>query len=229
MSSVVGSLFRREKLLTVLDIGSTKTACMIASLVPKKHSSSHLYGRTHHIRVLGFGECRTEGVKSGTVVNIASVEDAIRYAVDEAETQADIIAETIVVNFSGDSSKSDITASKLPLLDKIVCLKDMDKVCADAAYKGLEQEYHLLHAIPLHYMLDCGKPIDHPLKMAGNSLGVEMHRLIASKSALRNLEICIDKAHLKVENFVSTAYATGLSVLSAEEAHLGAICLDMHR
>src|SRR5690606_11339723 len=57
--------------------------------------------------------------------------------------------------------------------------------------------------------------------------GVDMHVLTAERTALKNLELCINRAHLSVEGIVATPYASGLSALVDDEVELGCACIDM--
>src|SRR5271154_1994068 len=63
----------------VLDIGSTKIACLIG----RAESDGRL-------RALGFGWQKSRGIKSGGIVDLDEAERAIRAAVGTAEEQADI-------------------------------------------------------------------------------------------------------------------------------------------
>ena len=51
---------KKERILTVLDIGSSKVACFIARIKPKD-ASKQLLGRSSDIEILGYGVCRSIG------------------------------------------------------------------------------------------------------------------------------------------------------------------------
>src|ERR1700726_3660976 len=73
----------------VLDIGTTKVACLI--------------GRTESdgsLRVLGFGWQRGRGVRAGGNVDIEDAEGAIRAAVGQAGDMADTRLRAVTVNLS---------------------------------------------------------------------------------------------------------------------------------
>ncbi len=75
----------RSGIITVLDIGSSKVCCIVARLRPGG-SSDLLRGRTHRIQVIGIGHQRSQGIKSGVIVDLASAERSIRLAVDSRRT-----------------------------------------------------------------------------------------------------------------------------------------------
>ncbi len=92
---------RRSAILCVLDVGTSKVACIIARLMPAEPSDL-LRGRTHACRVLGIGHQRSRGLKGGVIVDMDEAEKAIRLAVDAAERMAGVQAESLIVNLSGD-------------------------------------------------------------------------------------------------------------------------------
>ena len=96
---------RKTRLLTVLDMGSSKVVCVIARLRPLDHTQ-YLPGRTHHIEILGFGVQRSRGIKSGVVMDMAAAEQAVRLAVDAAEKMSGLIVDSLIVNFSSARLKS---------------------------------------------------------------------------------------------------------------------------
>jgi cell division protein FtsA len=63
--------------------------------------------------------------------------------------------------------------------------------------------------------------------MVGTQLGVDMHVLTGDTAPLRNLELCVNRAHLSVERMVATPYASGLAALVDDELEMGAACIDM--
>ncbi len=91
---------RKSAVLCVLDVGTSKVACLIAKLLPAEQSDL-LRGRTHRCRILGIGHQRSRGLKGGAVVDMEEAEDAIRHAVDAAERMAGVQVESVIVNVSG--------------------------------------------------------------------------------------------------------------------------------
>ena len=80
---------RRTGPFGVLDIGTTKIACLI--------------GRTETdgtLRVLGFGWQKGRGVRGGGIVDLEEAERAIRACVGQAEDMADTRLRAVTVNLS---------------------------------------------------------------------------------------------------------------------------------
>lgn len=217
---------RRARSITVLDVGSSKISCVIGRLKPREESQS-LPGRTHRIEVTGIGYQRSRGVKSGVIIDLDEAEQAIRLAVDSAERMSGLTVDSLIVNMSAGRLKSETLTASIDLAGHEVEHDDIRKVLAAGAKQALAHERHLLHSIPVGYVLDGERGIRDPRGMIGDSLGVTMHVLTADVAPLRNLELCINRAHLSVESVVATPYASGLSALVDDEAELGAALIDM--
>ena len=225
-SSQGGAAGRKVRLLTVLDVGSSKVSCVIARLRPHE-GGALLPGRTHRMEVLGIGHQRSRGVKSGVIIDLDAAEQSIRLAVDAAERMAGLTVDSLIVNISAGRLKSETFTASVNLGGHEVEQTDIRRVLAAGAKQALAAERHLVHSLPVGYTLDGERGIRDPLGMLGDSLGVDMHVLTADAAPLRNLELCINRCHLSVEAIVATPYASGLAALVGDEAEMGAACIDM--
>lgn len=221
-----GAAGRKVRLLTVLDVGSSKVSCVIARLRPHE-GGALLPGRTHRMEVLGIGHQRSRGVKSGVIIDLDAAEQSIRLAVDAAERMAGLTVDSLIVNISAGRLKSENFTASVNLGGHEVEQTDIRRVLAAGAKQALAAERHLVHSLPVGYTLDGERGIRDPLGMLGDSLGVDMHVLTADAAPLRNLELCINRCHLSVEAIVATPYASGLAALVGDEAEMGAACIDM--
>ncbi|MEN3400532.1 cell division protein FtsA [Brucella melitensis] len=221
-----GTAGRKVRLLTVLDVGSSKVSCVIARLRPHE-GGALLPGRTHRMEVLGIGHQRSRGVKSGVIIDLDAAEQSIRLAVDAAERMAGLTVDSLIVNISAGRLKSETFTASVNLGGHKVEQTDIRRVLAAGAKQALAAERHLVHSLPVGYTLDGERGIREPLGMLGDSLGVDMHVLTADAAPLRNLELCINRCHLSVEAIVATPYASGLAALVGDEAEMGAACIDM--
>jgi cell division protein FtsA len=215
----------RSGLVTVLDVGSTKISCVIARLKPREETAL-LPGRTHHVEVLGIGHQRSRGVKSGVIVDLDGAEQSIRLAVDSAERMAGVTVESLIVNMSAGRLKSEQFSASVKLGGNDVDETDINRVLAAGAKQSMQAERQVIHSLPVSFTLDAERGIADPRGMYGEQLGVDMHVLTADAAPLRNLELCINRAHLTVEMMVATPYASGLSALVEDEAQMGAACID---
>jgi cell division protein FtsA len=215
----------RVSTVSVLDIGSTKISCIIARLMPCDDMDV-LHGRTHRIEVAGIGHQKSRGIKSGVVINLDEAEQAIRLAVDAAERMAGLTVESLIVNQSAGRLKSATITASIALNGQTVTESDVRRVVEAGMQRCAETEREIVHAFPTSYTLDGDNGIADPTGLTGETLGVSIHLLTADSGPLRNLELCVNRAHLAVAGFVATPYASGLSALVSDEAELGAACID---
>ncbi|OLP61306.1 cell division protein FtsA [Xaviernesmea oryzae] len=217
---------KRTQIVSVLDIGSTKIVCMIGRLTPREESQI-LPHRTHHIEIIGLGHHKSRGMKNGVIADLDEVESVVRLAVDAAERMAGLTIDSLIVNISAGRLQSDIYTATIDLGGQEVDQADLKRVLAAAAQRSQRQDRMILHSLPTGYSLDGERGIRDPLAMFGDVLGVDIHMLTAERAALRNLELCVNRAHLSVEGLVATPYASGLATLVDDEVELGCAAIDL--
>lgn len=220
------ALSGRSGIVTVLDVGSSKVCCMIARLTPCEPSQL-LRGRTHQIQVIGIGHQKSQGVKSGVVVDLEQAENAIRLAVDAAERMAGLTVDSLLLNLTSGRLKSDSFTATINLGGHEVDEADIKRVLAAGAKQVMMAEREVLHSLPVAFSLDQERGVRDPRGMLGETLGVDMHVLTGDAAPMRNLELCINRSHLSVERVVATPYASGLAALVDDELEIGAACIDM--
>jgi cell division protein FtsA len=216
---------RRGGIITVLDIGSSKVCCVIARLRPRGEGQA-LKGRMHDIQVLGIGHQKSQGVKSGVIVDLERAEQAVRLAVDSAERMAGLTVESIIVGISSGRLRSQTFSASVNLGGQAADSQDIAKVLAAGARNALKAEREVVHSLPVSFSLDGERGMLDPRGMVGDQLGVDMHVLTADAAPLRNIELCVNRAHLSVERLVAVPYASGLSTLVDDEAEMGAALVD---
>lgn len=217
---------KRSHVVSVLDIGSTKVVCMIGRLTPREESQV-LPGRTHNIEIIGIGHQRSRGIKTGAISDLDALESVIRLAVDAAERMAGLTVESLIVNLTAGRLASDIYTATIDLGGQEVELNDLKKVLSAACQQSLRQDRAVLHSLATGFSLDGERGIRDPLSMYGDVLGVDMHVVTAERTALKNLELSVNRAHLSVEGIVATPYASGLAALVDDEVELGCAAIDM--
>src|SRR3978361_2182134 len=211
---------KRTALVASLDIGTSKIACMIARLKPCPPNDA-LRGRSHAVELIGYSQIQSRGVKSGSVVDLAECEQAVRQAVSLAERMAKVRVEPVLLSVSGGRLQGQL-------------------VEAAAAIKGGSGPPHdgprghpagegrtVLHALPVGYSLDGVKGIRDPRGMVARQFGIDMNVVTADATVARNLMLVVERCHLNVEAMAASPYVAALSVLTDDEADLGAAVVEM--
>jgi cell division protein FtsA len=216
----------RQATVCVLDVGTTKVACLIAKLRPGTEDEL-LAGRTHAIEVVGYGYQQSRGVKSGTIVDLDRAESSIRRAVDAAEQMAGVTIESLIVTQTSGRLSSEGFGAKVDLDTGAVREADIRRVLAASGRHQIRDGRTALHALPIGYSLDGQDGIRDPRGMLGDTLGVDINLVTADRSAQDNLALVVNRCHLDVDGVVATPYASGLAALVDDEAELGAVCVDI--
>ena len=202
--------------IAVVDIGSSKIACLIAQREPSLG-----------IKIIGSGISESHGLKCGAVVDMEAVEKDIRSAVANAEKKASVTVQSVHVNVAVKSIQSKSLSIQTEFATGIVndgsCKRVLDYSLAEIS----QPESTILHAIPLNWSVDDERGILDPRGMFGNRLGVDMHCVTAGIGPLRNLAHCVERSHLNMSTVMVSPYAAGIGVLTADERDLGVALIDM--
>ena len=213
------------RLVSVLDIGSTKMCCVIARLVPRAEGRS-LRGRTHEPEIIGFGYGPSNGIKSGVILDLDLAEKSIRYVVSEAERKAGITIESVIVNVSSGRLASQTLSASVSLGGQEVEKADLARVLQAVSEQSVQPERSIIHALPIGFSLDGQRGILQPRGMVGETLGVDVAIVAAETLAMRNIELALNRCHLQVQALIATPYASCLGTLVDDEAQLGVACID---
>jgi cell division protein FtsA len=221
----MGPLPKRPVIVAALDIGTSKIACLIARLTPRS-GGDVMRGRTHAIELIGFGHTSSRGIKSGLVADMARAEESIRRAVDAAERMARLEIASVLVSVSGGRLGSESFAASVRLQGASADQGDIGGVLDAASLHSVRDGRAVLHSLPVGYGLDGSAHIRDPRGMIGQVLAVDLHVVTADWPALKNFVFLVERCHLSVEGLVAAPYAAALSSLTADEAELGAVCID---
>ena len=206
---------RPQGLITALDIGSSKVAALIAQ--PSEDG----------LLVLGTGQRESRGVRRGYIADMDATEGAIREAVEQAERIARTQVEEAWLSFSAGGLLSDVASVEVDLGGQRIAQADVDQLL-DAGRRSIDPHGRLvLHAQPTLYTLDGLRGVKNPLGLHADRLGVDIHVVVAEPSPVRNLDLCVRKAHLAVKQIVASPIATAMSCLSEEERELGVALVEL--
>ena len=207
---------RADKLITALDIGSSKVCALIAEK-----------GEGGELTVLGTGQRESRGVRRGYIADMDRTEGAIREAVEQAERIAGVNIEDVWVAFSAGGLVSRVAAVEVELGGIRIEQGDIDDLL-DAGRNSIDPEGRMvLHAQPTLYTLDDVRGVKRPLGLYADKLGVDIHVIAADASPVRNLDLAVRSAHLAVRSIVAAPVATGLACLSDEERELGVALVEL--
>ena len=200
----------------VLDIGSTKVACLI--------------GRTESdgtLRALGSGFTRSRGVRGGGITDLDEAERAIRAAVALAEEMADYRLRSVTVNLSCGHPESRLFNVQWPVGGRQVTEADVKRVISEGRSRAITEGRETIHSMPVSFSVDETQGVADPRGHHCDQLSARLHVVDALSMALRNLGAAVGRCDLEISEVVSAPFASGLSCLVEDERDLGATLVDM--
>jgi cell division protein FtsA len=200
----------------VLDIGTTKIACLI--------------GRTESdgtLRVLGFGWQKAKGVRGGNIVDLGEAVAAIRACVGQAEDLADIRLRSVTVNLTCGQPESRLYNVQWAIGGRQVEDRDIRGVVNEGRMRTAAEGRDAIHTMPQHFSVDATDQVEDPRGLFCTTLNARLHVIDAAATAVRTLKTCIAQCDLEIEALVSAPMAAGLSILVDDERKLGTTVIDM--
>lgn len=207
---------RGERMIAALDIGSSKVAALIAVSDGKGAP-----------RVIGTGQRACDGLRQGLVADLDRTETAIRQAMEQAERNAGVTAQDVVVSVSAGGLDSDIVSVEVDIGGQRIERADIDHVLSEGRAQLDAGTRTILHAQPALYTLDETTRVMNPLGLHANRLGVDIHIITAATPPVRNLDQCVRNADLGVQTIVASPIAAGLACLAREERELGVALVEI--
>jgi cell division protein FtsA len=217
---------KRTALVASLDIGTSKIACMIARLKPCPPNEA-LRGRTHAVELIGYSQIQSRGMKAGTVVDLAECEQSVRQAVALAERMAKVRVESVLLSVSGGRLQGQLVEAAADIKGGAVTDADVSRITSAGMRHATGAGRTVLHALPVGYALDGVKGVRDPRGMVARQFGVDMNVVTSDATVAKNLMLVVERCHLNVEAMAASPYVAGLSVLTDDEADLGAAVVEM--
>jgi cell division protein FtsA len=207
-----------EKIVVGLDIGTTK----ICAIVGRKNE----FGK---LEVLGMGKAESEGVIKGIVVNIDKTVMAIERAVREASDMSGIDVGVVNVGIAGQHIRSTIHHNSLlrDSKDGEITIEDVGRLTEDMYRMVVPSGSEIIHVMPQDYTVDYEEGIKDPVGMSGVRLEADFHVITAQTSAINNINKCVRRGGLEIEDLILEPLSSSLAVLSEEEKEAGVCLIDI--
>jgi cell division protein FtsA len=199
-----------------LDIGTSKVVAIVGEL---KADGS--------LNIVGIGSHRSRGLKKGTVVNIESTVESIQRAVEEAELMAGCRIHSVYAGIAGSHIRSMNSHGIVAIRDREVTRADVDRVIDAAQAVAIPADQRVLHILPQEYIIDSQEGVKEPLGMSGVRLEAKVHLVTCAINAVQNIEKCIKRCGLQVEEIILEQLASSYAVLTDDEKELGVCMVDI--
>lgn len=206
-----------KDLIVALDVGTGKVAALVCTIEADGS-----------IEIVAMSKHRSLGLKKGAVVNIESTVQSIQRTMNEAEIMADCEIHGVYTGISASHVASQNSHGMVAITNRCeVAQEDVDLVLEAARAVPMAADQKVLHIIPQEYVIDNQEGIRKPVGMCGVRLETRVHMVTCAQSAVQNLERCISRCGLSVDDMILGALASSEAVLSEDEKELGVCMVDI--
>ena len=199
-----------------LDIGTSKVVAIVGEL-----------SADGHLEIVGIGSHPSKGLRRGVVVNIESTVEAIQRAVEEAELMAGCQIHSVYAGIAGNHINSLNSHGIVAIRDREVARADIDRVIDAAQAVAIPADQRILHILPQEYVIDTQEGVKEPLGMSGVRLEARVHLVTCAVNSAQNIEKCIRRCGLEVDDIILEQLASSYSVLQDDERDLGVCLVDI--
>lgn len=216
--SSLSVLMAKEKIITGIDVGSTKVSTIIAAVSDGKNS------------VIGVsGSVPSKGINKGNIVDIDEAVESISNSLERAERMAGVSVSSAFVTLNGSHIETTNSHGVVAVSHQgsEITAEDVIRVTEAAQAVTLPSTREIIHVIPRDFVVDGQKEIRDPVGMSGIRLEVETNIVHSSATAMKNLAKCISQVGVTVEDLVYTGLASAEAVLTDTEKELGTILCDI--
>lgn len=199
-----------------LDIGTSKVVALVGEI-----------GADGELEIVGIGSHPSRGLKKGVVVNIESTVQSIQRAIEEAELMAGCQIHSVYAGIAGSHIRSQNSHGIVAIRDGEVAPADIERVLEAGQAVAIPADQKVLHALPQEYVIDNQEGVREPLGMSGVRLEAKVHVVTCALNAVQNIEKCIRRCGLEVEDVILEQLASSYASLTEDEKELGVCLVDI--
>lgn len=207
----------RERFISVLDIGTTKSCVLVAQADAIRY------------QIVGYGIVPSFGMKKGTVTDISRLSESITNAVKNAEKMCKTKLKEVSISVTGNHIFTIVNRGETEISnrDGIITETDVNTAIEKATNCKLPADKMILHSIPRTFTVDGIREVENPIGMRGKKLSVDVTLIVGNISHVQNLITATENAGLKVKNIILQPFASGKAVLTADEMKEGVCLIDI--
>jgi cell division protein FtsA len=203
-------------LIVGLDIGTTQIKAVVGEITADDKLS-----------IVGVGTHVSRGMDKGGVNDLNLVVQAVQRAIDEAELMADCRVSSVYLGITGKHIRCQNESGMVPINDTEVTADDVTNVIHAAKSVPISAERRMLHVLPQEFSVDMQEGIKSPVGMSGVRMEARAHIITCANDMAKNIEKCVERCELQVDQLIFTALASSFAVLTDDEKELGVCVVDM--
>ena len=205
-----------EPIVVGIDIGTTKVCTLVA----------RLEGETG-MRVLGVGIEPSQGIKKGSVVDLAAASQSIGRSIEKAQRTSGLEITSALVSLAGSHVSGVNSRGVVGISGGVVEEEDIIRAVDQARAVAIPHNREIIHVIQRGFNLDGQEGLHSPVGMYGYRLEVETHIITAAAATVENLRQCVQASNIETTQFVLNPLASAEVVLDETEREMGVCICDI--
>lgn len=202
-----------------IDIGTTTVRCVVG----------HIDGTTGVPTIVGVGVAQNNGMRKGTVVNLAGPAQAIDDALGEAERMSGYQVDAATISVNGAHILSTHADGMIAVggANHEITRDDLARIEEVATVGKIPANREILEVVPHSYKLDGQDNIKNPVGMTGTRLEIDAHVVSVLAPHLVNLQKAAEKAKVIPSSIIVAGVAAARAVLSEQQIENGVALIDI--
>ena len=205
----------KQQYICALDIGTSTVIALVGEVVDDE------------INIVGVAEVESRGLTAGMVTNIDATTQDIKAVIAEAERMAGCKIRHVTTGITGNHIRSLNSQGVVKIKDGEVTQADIDRAIETAKAVNIPPDHKILHAVVQDYIIDTQLGVREPIGMSGVRLDTRVHIITGASTAVQNIQKCIERCGLKVDEVMLQPLASGQAVLTEDEKDLGVCVIDI--
>lgn len=208
--------------VTGIDVGTYHVKVVIASVTKDQKGVP---------QIIGTGYAESRGLRNGYIINETDVVRSVRNAVAQAEKASGVKVKRAYVSMGG-IGLDEIHAHGEAITsraDSVITQADIDKaieVCEEQVKEKIPNR-KIIHAIPLHFIVDGEKVHGRPHDLRGTKLEVDVLFITAFEQHLNDLVSSIESIGIKVDDVMASPIAGSLVMLNKAQKRAGCVLANI--
>lgn len=209
---------QKEQYVAAIDLGTTK----IVTLIGKKNQNGKL-------QIVAYSKTPSTGIKRGVVLNIEETVNSIQKTVEEAKQKSGLNFKDVFVGIAGQHIRSIKNRGYInrDAFETEITADDVQKLINDMYKIPIEVGEEILHVLPQNFIVDNEAGVRNPVGMSGRRLEANFHIVIGQTASAKNIEKCVNRVGLKVNDLILEPLASSEAVLTEDEKEAGVVLVDI--
>jgi cell division protein FtsA len=205
-----------ESIVVGIDIGTTKVCTLVARVEGDRS-----------LRILGVGIEPAQGIRKGTIVDLAAASQSIARSVEKAQRSSGLEIASALVSLAGSHVSSVNSRGVVGISGGVIDSDDVARALDAAQAVAIPHNREIIHILQRGFIVDGQDGIRMPIGMHGYRLEVEAHIITAAAATVENLRQCVNASGVQVSQFVLNPLASAEVVLSENERMMGVAVCDI--